>query len=113
MDQWKGVRLGNLSATEVRRYYINTHVVILQALGIAGNELIKKQSNWKSKIKNLKKINFLKNNSTWQNRVIINGRVVKNSTSIYLASNIIKKSFGLNLNTKEKALNSKFKNGKK
>ena len=113
MDQWKGVRLGNLSATEVRRDYINTHVVILQALGIAGNELIKKQSNWKSKIKNLKKINWLKNNSTWQNRVIINGRVVKNSTSIYLASNIIKKTFGLNLNTKEKALESKFKNGKK
>ena len=113
MDQWKGVRLGNLSATEVRRDYINTHVVILQALGIAGNELIKKQSNWKSKIKNLKKINWLKNNSTWQNRVIINGRVVKNSTSIYLASNIIKKSFGLNLSTKEKALESKFKNGKK
>ena len=63
--------------TEVRRDYINTHVVILQALGIVGNELIKKQSNWKSKIKNLKKINWLKNNSTWQNRVIINGRVVK------------------------------------
>ena len=113
MDQWKGVRLGNLSATEVRRDYINTHVVILQALGIVGNELIKKKSNWKSKIKNLKKINWLKNNSTWQNRVIINGRVVKNSTSIYLASNIIKKSLGLNLNTKEKALESKFKNGKK
>ena len=113
MDQWKGVRLGNLSATEVRRDYINTHVVILQALGIVGNELIKKQSNWKSKIKNLKKINWLKNNSTWQNRVIINGRVVKNSTSIYLASNIIKKSLGINLNTKEKALESKFKNGKK
>ncbi len=113
MDQWKGVRLGNLSATEVRRDYINTHVVILQALGIVGNQLIKKQSNWKSKIKNLKKINWLKNNSTWQNRVIINGRVVKNSTSIYLASNIIKKSLGLNLNTKEKALESKFKNGKK
>ncbi|MBL6758240.1 MAG: DNA sulfur modification protein DndB [Pelagibacteraceae bacterium] len=113
MDQWRGVRLGNLSATEVRRDYINTHVVILQALGIAGNELIKKQSNWKSKIKNLKKINWLKNNSTWQNRVIINGRVVKNSSSIYLASNIIKKSFGLSLNTKEKALESKFKNGKK
>ena len=113
IDQWKGVRLGNLSATEVRRDYINTHVVILQALGIVGNQLIKKQSNWKSKIKNLKKINWLKNNSTWQNRVIINGRVVKNSTSIYLASNIIKKLLGLNLNTKEKALESKFNNGKK
>ena len=40
MDQWRGVRIGNLSATEVRRDYIHTHVIILQALGIAGKDLM-------------------------------------------------------------------------
>ena len=39
--------------------------------------------------KNLNKINWLKNNSIWQQRVIINGRVVKNNNSIILASNVI------------------------
>ena len=114
MDQWRGVRLGNLIASEVRRDYINSHVIILQALGASGKDLINKfPSQWKSKLKNLKKINWLKNNPIWNNRVLVNGRVVKNNTSIILASNVIKKALGLSLNSKEKALESKIKkNGK-
>jgi DNA sulfur modification protein DndB len=49
----------------------------------------------------------------WQQRVIINGRVVKNNNSIILASNVIKKALGIKLDTKEKALESQVKkNGK-
>ena len=53
------------------------------------------------KLKNLKKINWLKNNSVWHQRVIINGRVVKNNNSIILASNVIKKALGIKLDPKE------------
>ena len=113
-DQWRGVRIGNISATEVRRDYIHTHVVMLQALGIAGKDLIKTNpTNWKAKLKNLKKIDWLKSNPIWDRRVLNNGRVVKNSNSIVLASNVIKKALGVSLNVNEKALESKFKkNGK-
>ena len=81
---------------------------------MAGKDLIKKYpTNWKSKLKNLKNINWLKNNPIWQDRVIVNGRVVKNTGSINLASNVIKKALGLPLNIKDKALESKMKkNGK-
>mgnify|MGYP004234454197 FL=1 len=41
----------------------------------------------------------------------MNGRVVKNNNSIILASNIIKKSYGLELTTGEKAVESKLKKG--
>ena len=110
MDQWRGVRIGNLSATEVRRDYIHTHVIILQALGMAGKDLMSQfPNNWKTKIKNLKKINWLKNNPEWHQRVIVNGRVVKNSNSIILAANLIKKALGARLSVKEKALESKMK----
>ena len=114
MDQWRGVRLGNLIASEVRRDYIRSQGRVLQALGVSGKDLINKfPSQWKSKLKNLKKINWLKNNPLWNNRVLVNGRVVKNNTSIILASNVIKKALGLSLNSKEKALESKIKkNGK-
>ena len=79
-----------------------------------GKDLLKQfPTNWKSKLKNLNKINWLKNNSVWQQRVIINGRVVKNNNSIILASNVIKKALGIKLDTKEKALESQVKkNGK-
>ena len=87
---------------------------MLQALGIAGKDLIKSNpTNWKAKLKNLKKIDWLKSNPIWDRRVLINGRVVKNSNSIVLASNVIKKALGVTLNVNEKALESKFKkNGK-
>ena len=86
----------------------------MQALGHMGKDLLKQfPTNWKSKLKNLNKINWLKNNSAWQQRVIINGRVVKNNNSIILASNVIKKALGIKLDTKEKALESQVKkNGK-
>ena len=79
-----------------------------------GKDLINKFTNqWKLKLKILKKINWRKNNPVWNNRVLINGRVVKNNSSIILASNVIKKALGLSLNSKEKALESKVKkNGK-
>ncbi len=114
IDQWRGVRIGNLSAAEVRRDFIHSHVIILQALGLMGRDLLKQfPNNWKSKLKNLKKINWLKNNSVWHQRVIINGRVVKNNNSIILASNVIKKALGIKLDPKEKALESQIKkNGK-
>ncbi len=114
IDQWRGVRIGNLSAAEVRRDFIHSHVIILQALGLMGRDLLKQfPNNWKSKLKNLKKIDWLKNNSVWHQRVIINGRVVKNNNSIILASNVIKKALGIKLDPKEKALESQIKkNGK-
>ena len=94
--------------------YIHTHVIILQAIGVAGKDLIKQfPSKWKTKLKNLHKVNWLKNDPEWHRRVIINGRVVKNTNSIILASNLIKKALGVRLNTQEKALESKIKkNGK-
>ena len=112
-NNWRGVRIGNLSGSEVRRDYINTHVVILQALGIAGRDLIEKYpDSWKKKLKKLKNIDWQKRNKIWDQRVIVNGRVVKNNKSIMLASNVIKKALGVSLNAKEKAEESKMKNGK-
>ena len=112
-NNWKGVRIGNLSGSEVRRDYINTHVVILQALGITGRDLMEKYpDNWKKKLKKLKDIDWQKRNKIWDQRVIVNGRVIKNNKSIMLASNVIKKALGVSLSTKEKAEESKMKNGK-
>ena len=110
MPQWRGVRVGNMPASEVRKDYIHTHVIILQALGHMGKDLLKQfPTNWKSKLKKLKNITWLKNDSMWQQRVIINGNVVKNNNSIILASNVIKEALGIELDIKEKAVESKVK----
>ena len=103
-----------MPASELRRDYINTHVVILQAIGMSGKTLIEKfPSNWKTKIKNLKNIDWLKTNPVWQNRILLNGRVIKSTISITLASNVIKKAYDIKLTPEEQLLENNLKKGLK
>jgi DNA sulfur modification protein DndB len=113
-DKWKAVRNGIAPASELRRDYINTHVVILQAIGISGKTLMEKfPSNWKVKMKSLKDIDWLKTNPIWQNRILLNGRVIKSTISITLASNVIKKAYDINLTPEEQLLENNLKKGLK
>lgn len=113
-EKWQAVRVGKIAASEVRRDYLNTHVVTLQALGLSGKQLLEKYpTSWKSKVKNLSKINWLKNNPLWKNRVIINSRVVKTNTAITLISNIIKQAYGMKLTPEEQNLENNLKKGLK
>ena len=55
MDQWRGVRVGNLSASEVRRDFIYPRNYFEP--WIYGKDLLKQfPTNWKSKLKNLNKV---------------------------------------------------------
>ena len=49
-EKWingRGLEFWNLSASEVRRDFIHTHVIILQALGHMGKDLLKQfPTNW-------------------------------------------------------------------
>ena len=113
-DKWKAVRNGIVPASELRRDYINTHVVILQAIGMSGKTLIEKfPSNWKTKMKSLKDIDWLKANPIWQNRILLNGRVIKSNLSITLASNVIKKAYDIKLTPEEQLLENNLKKGLK
>lgn len=113
-DKWKAVRNGIAPASELRRDYINTHVVILQAIGISGKTLMEKfPSNWKVKMKSLKDIDWLKTNPIWQNRILLNGRVIKSTISITLASNVIKKAYDIKLTPEEQLLENNLKKGLK
>ena len=109
-DKWTAVRTGKISASEIRRDYINTHVIALQAIGLTGKALIQKfPTTWKSKIKNLNKIDWLKNNIIWQNRVIVNGRVMKSHTTIVLMANVIKAALDIKLKPDEQTLENNLK----
>jgi DNA sulfur modification protein DndB len=70
-------------------------------------------SNWKVKMKSLKDIDWLKTNPIWQNRILLNGRVIKSTISITLASNVIKKAYDINLTPEEQLLENNLKKGLK
>ena len=63
------------------------------------------------KMKCLKDIDWLKTNPIWQNRILLNGRVIKSTISITLASNVIKKAYDIKLTPEEQLLENNLKKG--
>lgn len=110
---WGQVREGRIPASEVREGYIHSHGIALQALGTAGNTLLKQYpKDWRKRLNPLKKIDWSRSNAeVWEGRAMIGGRVSKVNTNIVLATNVIKKALSLPLNEEqqkaETALNKK------
>ncbi len=96
---WAQVRSGKLAASEVREGFIHSHGIALQALGKAGNALLRgNPSGWKSRLKALSQIDWSrKNTDLWEGRALNHGKVSKVTTNIILTTNVIKKQLGVEL----------------
>ena len=104
MDEWQLVRAGKITAGEVRQDYINSHAVVLQALGRAGQTLLSQaRATLKGTLDPLRKIDWRRSNtSLWEGRALIGGRVSKAQQSVLLTTNVIKQQLGLDLSPEER-----------
>jgi DNA sulfur modification protein DndB len=100
---WKLVRDGKTPASEIREGFIHSHGIALQALGKAGNALLKTHpSDWEKRLAPLAKINWSRSNAKlWEGRALIGGKVSKVTTNVILTSNVVKKTLSLPLDTEE------------
>jgi DNA sulfur modification protein DndB len=80
---WTQVRDGKLAASEVREGFIHSHGIALQAIGKAGNALLKgNPGGWKSRLKGLAQIDWSRKNARlWEGRALIGGKVSKVTTN--------------------------------
>ena len=84
MGDWRKVKNGELSAAELRQEKINTHAVVLRALGGVGRTLLEKYPHdWQKKLKLLERIDWRKSvgnsaNPLWDAVCITAGSVVSN-----------------------------------
>ena len=84
IDDWQKVKSGELSASELRQEKINTHAVVLRALGGVGRILLEKYPHdWQRKLKLLERIDWRKivdssANPLWDAVCITAGSVVSN-----------------------------------
>src|SRR6266576_2189942 len=84
MGDWRKVKNGELSASELRQEKINTHAVVLRALGGVGRTLLEKYPHdWQRKLKLLERIDWRKSvgdraNPLWDAVCITAGSVVSN-----------------------------------
>lgn len=100
---WTQVLAGQMLASEVREGYIHAHGIALQALGQAGNALLKAHpSDWDQGLEKLRKLDWSRGNAQlWEGRALVGGKVVKGSSNLVLTTNVIKRTLGLPLDEEQ------------
>lgn len=113
MKEWHFVFNKEMNPHFFRTDYISSNGVVLEALGLIGNQLYKDHPHdWKKILSKISTIDWNRSNlDDWGNRVIgPTGRIVKSATYIRLTSNCIKHKLGLPLNKDEEKLEKDYKN---
>ena len=90
------------TAADLRRDYIHVHAVALHALGVVGGELIARRPHrWRSDLRKLATVDWLRSNPMWDGRAIQNGRISKAGPSLILTANVLRNRTGLPLSSTE------------
>lgn len=98
MPDWQRVATRELLASELRRDYIHAHGVAVQAIAIAGAQLLKKRpKDWARRLGKLKDIDWSRSNPVWDGRALVAGKLSKSRTHVLLASNLILRTLGIPL----------------
>jgi DNA sulfur modification protein DndB len=98
---WRKVKDGDLKAQELRQEKINTHAVVMRALGGTGRALINEFPNdWQSRLKPLRDVDWRKSvgtkvNPLWDNVCITAGSVVSNRQARVQTLAVLKKTVNL------------------
>jgi DNA sulfur modification protein DndB len=114
IKEWNLVKNSKLSAGEVRRDFIHSHSIALQAIGNAGNFVIKQpKQSWPNILEKLEKINWSRSNErVWEGRSMIGGAISKASNNVTLTTNYVKQSLDIPLGPEEKRIEESYKRGK-
>ncbi len=110
ITDWKRVKDGDLKAPALRQEKINTHAVVMRALGGAGRALLDEHpSDWKARLQLLGKIDWRKSvgakvNPLWDNVCITAGSVVSNRQARVQTLAVLKKALGLSIAPREQTL---------
>jgi len=98
IPEWQLVRSSKMTSGEIRKDFVHSHGVLLQAFGKVGSA-IRMNSRGVPSFKILDKLGTLdfqrSNVRDWEGRVMIGGRMSKASNSMVLASSLIKTHLGI------------------
>lgn len=114
IPEWSFVRTARMTSGEIRRDFLHSHAIALQAFGIVGRELTRlHKQNWRTKLAGIGKIDWSRSNAQlWEGRALIGGRVSKASHNVTLTTNLIKQQLGLALGPEEERVEQLFIRGK-
>lgn len=99
MPDWQRVQTREVAAAELRRDYIHAHGVAVQAIAIAGAQLIAEHpKDWPKRLAKLRDIDWSRaNRELWDGRALVAGKVNKSKNNVLLVSNVVFRAMGLPL----------------
>jgi DNA sulfur modification protein DndB len=107
LPDWNAVASGEVASSHIRSEYLHSHGIVLHALGVIGNELIKSNESF-SVFNDLNNIDWSRQNTKiWEGRAMIGGRVQKSSNHILLTAAYIKECLGLQKTENERVIENK------
>lgn len=102
MPEWGRVASGDLKPMELRQEHINSHAVVLWALGAMGRTLISEHpTDWTSRLSVLKGMDWRRTNRDWQGIAMSGPDVVNRRQSRMDTSSFLKRKLGLTLTPAE------------
>lgn len=111
--EWELVRQRKMLASEVRKDFIHSHGIALQAIGRLGNALIKaRPMEWQKDLVKLKDVDWSRSNAgLWEGRAMLGGRVSKATNNIVLTTNVLKQQLQIPLADDEQRIEDAFLRG--
>lgn len=105
IPEWSYVRESKMTSGDVRRDFIHSHAIVLQALGRAGRMLYQLPAAERAKrVTRLRSVDWSRQNAnTWEGRAMVGGAMAKSGQNITLTCNEIKRVLGLKLTPDESA----------
>lgn len=111
--EWRLVKESRLSAGDVRRDFIHSHSVALQAIGTVGNHVVRKpRPTWKKALQKLETIDWSRKNAkVWEGRAMVGGTISKATNNVALTTNQLKKYLKIPLGPEEQRTEDAFLKG--
>lgn len=113
IPEWQLAAIRKVSSAELRHDYVHVHSVVLHALGLVGNALLRQHPHdWKNYLSPLQKIDWRRNNaSLWEGRAMIGGQMSKVRQNVLLTANFLKTTLGLASTPEEVRLEERHNQG--
>jgi len=103
IPEWQRVKESRLSAGDVRRDFIHSHSVALQAIGAVGSHVLRQpKTTWNDALSPLSQLDWSRSNArTWEGRAMVGGTISKASNNVALTINQLKKHLQIPLGPDE------------
>ena len=108
IPEWQLIIRKQITASKLRKGYVHSHGVVLQALGEAGSNLFQLYpDSWQERLVRLEDVDWRRDNTNlWEGRAMQHGKMSKTRNNVGLTVNIIKQILELPLTARELELES-------